>query len=349
MRVDELAKGWLLALVEDAPLEDAAAIMAGDVARDGPRICDAVVRAVCDEGDLRRIERGGMLEPLVSRAGELAGADAVEAAAHAVETLRGVVWSALRAELSEDDPGLLADAADRLSLVAEQVRGAVLRRHHDGEESDGQAGRAAPVKIARTNAPADLSAADGSSGASSGEAADERDASGRGAEEGDPLWIDALRDEIVTAGRARAPLSLLLVELEDAERLVAIEPHGEATATFGRFAVVLRSLVRRRDVLAGETGGRAWIIARDTGRDGAEALGTRIATTVPAEESWRGAPLTVSVGLAVLGEDGDSAAALIDAAEQTRFAAEASGIGIVSGVAGDGGGDPPARGPGLAS
>ena len=51
---------------------------------------------------------------------------------------------------------------------------------------------------------------------------------------------------------------------------------------------------------------------------------------MPAEQSWRGAPLTVSVGLAVLGEDGRNAAALIDAAEQTRFAAEASGIGIVS-------------------
>jgi hypothetical protein len=39
-------------------------------------------------------------------------------------------------------------------------------------------------------------------------------------------------------------------------------------------------------------------------------------------------------------EDGDNVASLIDAAEQTRFAAEASGIGIVTGAA-DGGSDPP--------
>src|SRR5919201_6401109 len=74
MRTEELAKGWLVALVEDAPLEETAAILSGDVARDGPRICDAVVRAVCDEADLRRLESGGVLEPLVSRAGEMAGA-----------------------------------------------------------------------------------------------------------------------------------------------------------------------------------------------------------------------------------------------------------------------------------
>jgi GGDEF domain-containing protein len=150
-----------------------------------------------------------------------------------------------------------------------------------------------------------------------------------GEDDRDALWVGALKDEIVRAARASLPLSLLLVELEEAERLLAAEPRAEASATFGRFAQAVRTAVRRRDVLACETDSRAWIIARDTGRAGAQALGSRIVASVPAEESWRGAPLTVSVGLAVLGEDGHNAAALIDAAEQTRFAAEASGIGIV--------------------
>jgi GGDEF domain-containing protein len=171
-------------------------------------------------------------------------------------------------------------------------------------------------------------------------------------EEGrDALWVGALRDEIVRAARASLPLSLLLVELDDAERLVAVEPHGEASATFGRFAQAVRTALRRRDVLACETDSRAWIIARDTGRAGAQALGLRIAVSVPTEESWRGAPLTVSVGLAVLGEDGHNAGALIDAAEQMRFAAEASGIGIVSDGDGDddGSAEPPEPGPSLVS
>ena len=93
-RGDDLAKGWLLALVEDVPLDQAAAILSGDVARDGPRICDALIRAVCDDADLRRIQRDGVLEPLVSRAGEIAGARTAQDAAHAVETLKDVVWSA---------------------------------------------------------------------------------------------------------------------------------------------------------------------------------------------------------------------------------------------------------------
>jgi GGDEF domain-containing protein len=360
-RSEELAKSWLVALVEDAPLEAAAAILAGDVARDGPRICDAVVRAIYDDADLRRIERDGVLEPLASRVGELAGAGDVVAAAHAVETLKDVVWGALRRELGPDDPELLVEAAERLSLVTELVRSAVLRRGVVGDAPVDGLERRAPLRVAaeppdragatveRRGVPG-LEGRQGSSGVGGAAADGGRFAEGRAGSgeesERDALWVGALHDEIARAGRARVPLSVLLVELEEAEKLLAIEPHAEASATFGRFAQAVRGSVRRRDVLAAESDSRAWIIARDTGRAGAQALGSRIAETVSSEGSWRGAPLTVSVGLAVLGEDGHNASSLIEAAEQTRFAAEASGIGIVTGEPDDGDGELPD--PGLA-
>jgi len=49
LRVEDLTKGWLLALLEQAALEDAPAILAADVARDGPRVCEAIVRALADD------------------------------------------------------------------------------------------------------------------------------------------------------------------------------------------------------------------------------------------------------------------------------------------------------------
>ena len=367
VRSNELAKGWLLALVEDAPLESAAAIMAGDVARDGPRICDAVVRAIYDEADLRRIEAGGVLEPLVSRAGELAGVRTSEDAAHAVEALRTVIWSALRTELAPIDSDLLADAGERLSLVAELVRAAVLRRGAERETGGAPRPHVPPLRVASesrsekgatpgnegTGGPVGVER-DGGRGFENGEVMEAEEASrgvgdAMGRDVGGALWIGALRDEIVRAARAQLPLSLLLVELDEAERLLAAGPGTDASATFGRFAQAVRTALRHRDVLACETESRAWIIARDTGRPGAQALGSRIVTAVPSGEYWSGAPLTVSVGLAVLGEDGHNAAALIDAAEQMRFAAEASGIGIVADDPGRGGSEPRTLGPTLAS
>ena len=356
MRGEELAKGWLLALVEDAPLEEAAAILAGDVARDGPRVCVAVVRALGDEADLRRLEQEGALEPLASRVGELAAASSAEAAAQAVRALQEVVWAALRAELVQSDPDVLVEASERLSLVAALVLAAVLRRRDEveGEATTAGPARVAPLRVARPGQGSvrpGLEETGGAAGAAgeprtggvpeAGGVGDGQDqeaatastygATGRGPEQSrDALWIGALKDEIVRAARASLPLSLLLVELDEAERMAQVEPHAETSATFSRFAQAVRTAVRRRDVLACETDSRAWIIARDTGRAGAQALGSRIVTSVPGEESWRGAPLTVSVGLAVLGEDGHNADAMIDAAEQMRFAAEASGIGIVA-------------------
>jgi GGDEF domain-containing protein len=140
--------------------------------------------------------------------------------------------------------------------------------------------------------------------------------------------MGAVEDEIRTADRSGSPLSVLLVELEEADRLEAVGSAAEVSATFGRFAQAVRSAVRRQDILACETDTRAWIIARDTGRLGAQALGARIVGAVRAAEPWRGAPMSVSVGLAVLGDDGRDHTSLIEAAEESRFAAAASGLGV---------------------
>src|SRR5207248_651117 len=102
--------------------------------------------------------------------------------------------------------------------------------------------------------------------------------------------------------RTGASLSLLLVELEDAERLLAIEPVDEARAVFGRVALAIEGTVGRGGLVGRERDGRAWVVAPGRGRLGAEELAARIDGAVRAAGEWRGAPLMVSVGIAVLGE-----------------------------------------------
>jgi GGDEF domain-containing protein len=137
-----------------------------------------------------------------------------------------------------------------------------------------------------------------------------------------PLWVSALGEEI--EGTGSAPLSLLLAELEDADRVLAIE--SEPDVTFSEFTHALRRAVRRQDMLVSETAARAWVIARDTDRTGARALAERISSSVRDARPWRGAPMVASVGYAVLGEDGTTPGELIEAAEQARFMAAATGI-----------------------
>ena len=167
--------------------------------------------------------------------------------------------------------------------------------------------------------------------------------------------MGALDDEVLRAQRTGTPLSLLLVELEDADRVLAADGARDAAATFGRFAQAVRGVARRQDILACESDARAWVIARDTPRPGARALGARIVSAVRGAPAWRGAPLTVNLGLAVFGEDGRDGGGLIHAAEEAMFAAAASGSEIADGTGegagpGDGtGGAPEDSGPELVS
>jgi len=45
-------------------------------------------------------------------------------ASGAIDALHGVIWSALRGELSDPEPEQVSELAERLSLVIETVRGA---------------------------------------------------------------------------------------------------------------------------------------------------------------------------------------------------------------------------------
>jgi GGDEF domain-containing protein len=310
-----LAKGWLIALLEEAPLDHAPSILTGDLTRDGPQLCEAVVRALADDEDLRRLEVGGALELLASQVGELTAADGVEATARAVDVLQAVIWSALRSELPRADADQIFDLAERLALVVELIRAAALRRSSASEPSLEATPRARRSPGAKPPSS----------------------------------WRDALDEQISGSFRSGSPLSLVFAILEDADRVHAAE-QGSANDVYNRFARAVRQVLRRQDILACEPDGRAWVIARDTGRAGAQALGVRIIDAVREAGPWRGAPLAVSVGLAVLGEDGNDSATMIDAAELGGFSASASGIGI-AGASGPGGspaqGGPPGSGPRL--
>jgi GGDEF domain-containing protein len=319
-RTDELTKGWLVALLEQGELEDAPAILAADVVRDGPRLCDAMVRALAHDDDLRRLQPGGALERLASHVGELAGASQVAASVRAVDALTAVIWSALREELVRPDADHVAALAERLALVSELVRAAVLRRF----------GAEPPRAVSAAREIAEPAPHMSALGGEAEESAPPRPSAsrlsgaGRSRVSADSLWRGALADEVARARRSGAKLALLLAETSDADPVSVVEPVHVASETFGRFAQAVRSALRREDILACETEHRAWIIARTTGRTGARTLGSRITTAVEESKPWRGAPQTVGIGIAILGEDAHDAAGLIEAAEDWTFAAVAT-------------------------
>ncbi|MCW3065212.1 MAG: hypothetical protein JWN32_2384 [Solirubrobacterales bacterium] len=294
-----IAKGWLLALLEMAPLGQAEAVPVADFAAGAPALCAAVARALSSDHELARLEPGGDLVPLAVSAARLAGAVTPTESLAAVEALREVMWSAVRSELDHDpEPDLVADVAERLQRVSAVVASAAVGAAAGERTTEDRPTGEAPV------APAP----DGE----------------------ETEWRQALAEQLEAAGRAGEPLALLLVEIDDAERLRA----AGAGTTLARVVRAIRGEVRRPDVIALEEDGRVWIIAPGMPRQGGANLARRVLAAVGTVEHRR-VPLMATLGVAVSPDDGRDTATLAAAAEQDLLTAQADNVRMAASDAGD--------------
>lgn len=296
---DELAKAWLLALLDAAPLQRAPSVLTEALTREGPRVCEAAVRALADDRSLRVLESGGALRSLGGAVGPMTGARGPADASRAVDALHDVLWAALGDELRRPDAELVIALAQRLARVCAAIRDAAL-------ESEAGAAPAGAIQRAAPTPPATVA----------------------GGADSVPLWMSALADEVRGARATARPLSLLLAELEDADRALVCATAERAGTALREFGTRLRGALRSDDILVWESESRFWVIARGTDRAAAHLLGARIAEAVGESGPLGGAPLTASVGVAVLGEDGAGSHELIDAAEEARFRASARGVEV---------------------
>jgi GGDEF domain-containing protein len=135
-RAQELARAWAVALIVSRPASAIAGIPLEDLARDGPRLCAQMLRALESDAELERLTeppRDPAREgpPPARMLAGLAGADDVASLLAAMEALRGVLWEGLLGELrspvfDRSDAHLLADLADRLAYVCATALAAAL-------------------------------------------------------------------------------------------------------------------------------------------------------------------------------------------------------------------------------
>jgi hypothetical protein len=133
-QAEELARRWAAALILARPLSASAGIPLEELAREAPSLCTRFLRALESDAELARLtareQEGGREQLGCARVlGRIAGARNAESAVAAVESLRGVLWEALQAELGGpmfDSPRLLVALADRLAYVCSSALAAAL-------------------------------------------------------------------------------------------------------------------------------------------------------------------------------------------------------------------------------
>ncbi len=143
-----------------------------------------------------------------------------------------------------------------------------------------------------------------------------------------PAWPGTLEDAVARASAAGEPLALLLAELVDAGRISMVEDAESVARLLNEFRAAIRTAAGAERVVVDDGDARAWVVAPGLGREGADALGASVDAAVRAGPGWRGAPLIASVGVSVLGEDGEHAEALLEAAERSMLAAAAGGTEV---------------------
>jgi GGDEF domain-containing protein len=303
-----VAKGWLVALVEAASLSEAAAVPAAQLAAEGPALCAAVLEALGSEAALDRLRPGGDRCALAARAAELAGAQGPAAAVGAIEALRSATWAAL---CSED-----AQLAIRLAHVCATVLQETLALAAPPIEVPEAAG---PAATAPAPAPGPVPAAP------------EPDVpvvvhDARAAGDAVDPWRGPIERRLERQSHDGRPFSVLTMEVDDLDRLLAAATGREVVEAIEAAERAICSHLRPADMLVRERLGRYWLTAPETDLASGRALGQRLADAVSAAAYHHGAPLSMSIGLAVSPDDALDADMLAAHADEGLFAARAAGV-----------------------
>jgi diguanylate cyclase (GGDEF)-like protein len=129
--------------------------------------------------------------------------------------------------------------------------------------------------------------------------------------------VDVLENEIERAKRTGSPLALLLIDLDGLKKINDHYGHLVGTRAICRVADALRLHSRAIDTAARQGGDEFAMVLPETGAKGAQEVALRICDRVSkdAEEPH----ISISAGIAVYPQDGQTIEALLSAADQALY------------------------------
>ncbi|HKV45851.1 MAG TPA: MASE1 domain-containing protein [bacterium] len=138
------------------------------------------------------------------------------------------------------------------------------------------------------------------------------------------LW-DALEREVARAMRGARPVSVVIVEIDKFKQINDFFGHLEGDTILRTVADVLKKNSRAMDLPARFGGDELVLLLPDVAKKAAVQIAERVRHYVEEIPIGGGTRLTVSVGLASLPEDGETAKALIEAADHAMYEAKHGG------------------------
>jgi diguanylate cyclase (GGDEF)-like protein len=297
---DELAKAWLVRLIERASLDEISELPTEQIARELPELITDIVGSIAStNGDPYELS-----EQQTQRAAALAGLRGSRETSPAdvardIAALQAVLVRALRDELSESDPERFADAVERLADATGAIQAAAVEElvRSRSRELESQANT-------------------------------------------DPLTglgnLRHLQRELAQMlemqKRYGHPFGLLLMDIDGLKRVNDSQGHQAGDRLLMQVAMALQRSIRSVDVAARLGGDEFCVLAPEQEPEAAALLGERLATAVVEEVSVPAdPPVGLSIGVVSCPEHGQDAEALIDAADRAMYRAKAAGDNVAMG------------------
>jgi diguanylate cyclase (GGDEF)-like protein len=299
---DELAKAWLVRLIERASLDEIRELPTERIARELPELITDIVRSVSDADGADPYE---LSEEQAARAAALAGlrgggreASATDVARD-IAALQTVLIRALRDELAGGDPERFADAAESLIDATGAVHAAAVEALFKGRTRELEAQANTDPLTGLSNLRA---------------------------------LQRAMAHLVEVHKRYRHPFAVLLLDVDGLKRINDSHGHRAGDRVLMQVAMALRRSIRSVDSAARLGGDEFCVLAPDQDSAGAGAVAGRLAAAVGEEVASPGEPpVTVSIGVAACPEHGDQADLLVDAADRAMYRAKASGERVALG------------------
>ncbi len=295
---DELAKSWLVQVIERASLDEIRDLPTERLATELPElISDVLWVAANGAGDADALPSGA--RERTERLVDLRSARERSSA----ETIRDLtaIQTAILGELAKDSEGIDVEAYADLSLrLAEAigtvqalaVEGAVERQVHELES---------------------LANSDPLTGLSNRRHLEEQ-----------------LRHALALHKRYETPFALLVLDVDGLKRINDSKGHKAGDRLLVQVAVATRRTLRSTDTAARIGGDEFCVLATNQTAAAAEPLAQRIVDAVEAEtEGERG--VGVSIGVVSCPEHGDDVDALMEMADQAMYRAKAGGLKVARG------------------
>jgi len=307
---DELAKAWLVRLIERASLDEIRDLPTERIARELPELIGDLVGAVASNGAMPFKLNADQRERASALAVLRSSRDSSPAElARDLASLQAVLIKALRQELGESDPGRFAEAVERLAEASGAIQAAAIEElvRSRSRELESQANTDTLTGLFNLR------------------------------------YLQRQIAQLLEVNkRYGQPFAVLLMDVDGLKRINDAHGHAAGDRVLMQVAMSLRRAIRTVDTPARLGGDEFCVLAPQQDAKGGRQLAERLSAAVREEVATPDEPpVSLSIGVVGCPEHGEDAETLVDIADRAMYRAKAGGEQVALGEAN--GGDPVAE------